>query len=54
MEMKEYEILSDSGTCRKLVAKLNSMAKEGWQTISIGAGVAGVYVLIEREVTKPT
>ena len=49
--MKEYEILSDSGTCRKLITKINAMAKEGWQTKSIGAGVAGVYVLIEREVT---
>lgn len=52
--MKEYEIFSDTGSCRKLVAKINAMAKEGWQTTSIGAGVAGVYVLIEREITKPT
>jgi hypothetical protein len=51
--MKEYEILSDSGTCRKLVAKINELAKKGWQTKSIGAGVAGVYVLIEREITEP-
>ena len=49
--MKEYEILYDTGSCRKLVTKINRWAKEGWQTTSIGAGVAGVYVLIEREGT---
>ena len=26
--MKEYEILSDTGTCRKLVAQINRMAEE--------------------------
>jgi hypothetical protein len=57
--MKEYEILSDTGTCRKLVAKINRMAKEGWQAKSIGGlgaptGISGVYVLMEREVTEPT
>jgi hypothetical protein len=52
--MKEYEILSDTGTCRKLVAKINRMAKEGWQAKSIGAGMPGIYVLMEREITKPT
>jgi len=26
LEMKEYEILSDTGSCRKLVAKINRMA----------------------------
>jgi hypothetical protein len=57
--MKEYEILFDTGSCRKLVAQLNRMAKEGWQAKSIGGlgaptGVSGVYVLMEREVTEPT
>jgi hypothetical protein len=56
LEMKEYEILSDTGTCRKLVAKINRMAKEGWQAKSIGGlgaptGISAVYVLVEREVT---
>jgi hypothetical protein len=56
LEMKEYEILSDTGTCRKLVAKINRMAKEGWQAKSIGGlgaptGISAVYVLMEREVT---
>jgi hypothetical protein len=56
-EMKEYEILSDTGTCRKLVARINRMAKEGWQAKSIGGlgaptGISGVYVLMEREVTE--
>ena len=56
--MKEYEILFDTGSCRKLVAQINRMAKEGWQAKSIGAlgaptGVSGVYVLMEREITKP-
>jgi len=59
LEVKEYEILSDTGTCRKLVAKINRMAKEGWQAKSIGGlgaptGISAVYVLLEREVTKPT
>ncbi|MCW4054326.1 MAG: hypothetical protein NWE84_05330 [Candidatus Bathyarchaeota archaeon] len=35
--MKEYEILYDTGEARKLVAKINRMAKEGWQAKSIGA-----------------
>jgi len=57
-KMKEYEILSDTGTCRKLVAKINLMAKEGWQAKSIGglgnpAGISAVYVLMEQEVNKP-
>jgi len=57
--MKEYEILSDTGTCRKLVAKINRMAKEGWEAKSIGGlgaptGISAVYVLMEREVTKPS
>jgi len=56
--LKEYEILFDTGTCRKLVAKINRMAKEGWEAKSIGGlgaptGVSGVYVLMEREITKP-
>ena len=55
--MKEYEILFDTGTCRKLVAQINRMAKEGWAAKSIGGlgaptGVSGVYVLMEREITK--
>jgi hypothetical protein len=53
--MKEYEILFDTGTCRKLVAQINLMAKEGWEAKSIGGlgaptGVSGVYVLMEREI----
>jgi len=57
--MKEYEILSDTGACRKLVARINRMAKEGWQAKSIGGlgaptGISAVYVLSERELTKPT
>ena len=57
--MKEYEILYDTGTCRKLVATINRIAKEGWEAKSIGslgnpaAGITGVYVLMEREITKP-
>jgi hypothetical protein len=55
IEMKEYEILFDTGKVRKLVAQINKMAKEGWQAISIGGlgaptGVSAVYVLMEREV----
>jgi len=55
--MKEYEILFDTGSCRKLVAQINRMAKEGWQAKSIGGlgaptGVSGVYVLMEREFTE--
>ena len=54
--MKEYEILNDTGEARKLVAKINRMAKEGWQAKSIGGlgnplGVSAVYVLMEREVS---
>jgi len=46
------------GTCRKLVAKINRMAKGGWQAKSIGGlgaptGISAVYVLMEREATKP-
>jgi len=57
--VKEYEILFDTGTCRKLVAQINRMAKEGWEAKAIGGlgaptGVSGVYVLMEREITKPT
>jgi hypothetical protein len=56
--MKEYEILFDTGSCRNLVAQINRMAKEGWMAKSIGGlgaptGVSGVYVLMEREITKP-
>jgi len=56
LEMKEYEILFDTGTARKLVAQINRMAKEGWQAKSIGGlgsppGIHGVYVLMEREVS---
>ena len=56
--MKEYEILFDTGTCRKLVAEINRMAKEGWTAKSIGGlgaptGVSGVYLLMERETTEP-
>jgi len=51
--MKECEILQDSGSCRKLVAEINRMAKEGWQAKSIGAGMSGVYVLMEREISEP-
>ncbi|MFB0569054.1 MAG: hypothetical protein ACETV0_05510 [Nitrososphaeria archaeon] len=55
VEMKEYEILFDTGTARKLVKQINRMAKEGWQAKSIGGlgaptGVQAVYVLMEREV----
>lgn len=54
-EMKEYDILFDTGTARKLVAQINRMAKEGWEAKSIGGlgvptGIHGVYVLMEREV----
>jgi hypothetical protein len=57
--MIEYEILFDTGTCRKLVTQINRMAKEGWEAKSIGGlgaptVVSGVYVLMEREITKPT
>jgi hypothetical protein len=53
--MKEYEILFDTGSCRNLVARINRMAKEGWEAKSIGGlgaptGISGVYVLMEREV----
>jgi hypothetical protein len=56
--MKEYEVLSDTRNCRKLVAQINGMAKEGWEAKSIGGlgaptGISGVYVLMEREITKP-
>ena len=52
--MKEYEILYDTGKVRKLVARINGMAKEGWEAKSIGAlgaptGISAVYVLMERE-----
>jgi len=55
-EMKEYEILYDTGAARKLVEQINQWAKEGWQAKSIGAlgaptGVRAVYVLMEREVS---
>ena len=54
--MKEYEILFDTGTARKLVAEINRMAKEGWQAKSIGGlgaptGIHAVYVLMERDVS---
>jgi hypothetical protein len=54
--MKGYEILYDTGEARKPVAKINRMAKEGWQAKSIGAlgaptGIRAVYVLMEREVS---
>jgi hypothetical protein len=54
IELKEYEILYDTGEARKLVAQINRMAKEGWQAKSIGGlgaptGVRAVYVLMERE-----
>jgi len=56
VEMKEYEIFFDIGKCRKLVAKINNMAKKGWEAKSIGAlgattGISGVYVLMEHEVS---
>jgi len=56
VEMKEYDILYDTGEARKLVAWINRMAKEGWQAKSIGAlgaptGIRAVYVLMEREVS---
>ncbi len=52
--MKEYEILYDTGTYRKLVAKINRMAKDGWKAKSIGGlgvptGISAVYVLMERD-----
>ena len=53
--MKEYEILYDTGSARKLVDQINRMAKEGWIAKSIG-GLGepigrrnAVYVLMERE-----
>jgi len=54
-EIKEYEILYDTGEARKLVVQINRMAKEGWKAKSIGglgnpAGIHAVYVLMEREV----
>jgi len=56
IEIKEYEILYDTGEARKLAAQINRMAREGWQAKSIGAlgapnGVRAVYVLMEREVS---
>ena len=56
VEIKEYEILYDTGEARKLVTQINRMAKEGWQAKSIGTlaaptGVRAVYVLMEREVS---
>jgi hypothetical protein len=56
IELKQYEILYDTGEARKLVEQINRMAKEGWQAKSIGAlgaptGIRGVYVLMEREVS---
>jgi len=48
--MKEYDILLDTGTARKLVAQINRMAKEGWQAKSVAGNLQGVYVLMEREV----
>jgi hypothetical protein len=56
IELKEYEILYDTGEARKLVSQINHMAKEGWQAKSIGAfgahtGIRSVYVLMEREVS---
>lgn len=52
--MKEYEILYDTGSVRKLVKKINQMAKHGWVAKSIGglgapAGMIAAYVLLERE-----
>lgn len=56
IEMKEYELLYDTGEARKLLERINRMAKEGWQAKSIGAlgaptGIRAVYVLMEREVS---
>ena len=53
--MKEFEILYDTGLARNLVAKMNRMAKDGWEAISIGGlgaalGKRGCYVLMAREV----
>lgn len=48
-ELKEYEILFDTGKCRELVAQINSMVREGWQAKSIGNGINGTCVLMERE-----
>ncbi|MDH5362193.1 MAG: hypothetical protein OEW84_02645 [Aigarchaeota archaeon] len=50
--MKEYDILLDTGTARKLVEQINRMAKEGWQAKSIGLGALdrSICVLMEREV----
>jgi len=52
VEMKEYDILLDTGTARKLVEQINRMAKEGWQAKSIGLGALdrSICVLMEREV----
>jgi hypothetical protein len=55
-DLKEYEILYDTGTCRKLVVKINRMAKDGWKAKSIGGlgaptGISAVYVLMERDTT---
>jgi len=55
IEIKEYEILYDTGDARNLVAQINRMAKEGWKAKSIGglgnpAGLHALYVLMEREV----
>jgi hypothetical protein len=49
IEMKEYEMLYNSGEAGNLVAQINLMAKEGWQAKSIGAlgapaGFCAVYV----------
>ncbi len=35
IEMREYEILYDTGEARNLVAQINRMANEGWQAKSM-------------------
>ena len=52
--MKFFSTLEPVGN----LSKINRMAKEGWEAKSIGGlgaptGVSGVYVLMEREITKP-
>lgn len=57
IEMKEYEILFDTGEARTLVEKVNHMTMEGWSVESISGmgfptGIHGVYALMVRDVNK--
>ena len=57
IEMKEYDILFDTGEAKTLIAKMNRKAKEGWHVNSISGmgfptGIHAIYVLMEREAKK--